>query len=376
MATIGWGTTGADTDLTWVDNSTLSGTRLLTETVLLNWDEPDVAADTFLLQRWNAKSGAYATNETVTCEGASTQTLKAFIGAGGSITGGANALNLAVSHVRPSYWYHSAGAAQGGAQDWGFRFFFRFNAALGTYQKLIRNANGSWDITVFASGSMNVTINGNSVSLGAGSIVTGTWYELVVHCDNTTSHLFGVWLNGTWIGSNTYSAPAYISYPNSGSNLVFLNLINSDASAPTTGDGLELWLSARHTADLGSAISPRLFYPASGTVVTANNTLEGTLEEISWFSTESGDNEGDVSTVEVWTSGSWQAIGGASPSSPITGLSLPVVAGNLLRFTLAANVDTLKTETPILTWAQATIGATGGIVVPYPILASSRRRAF
>jgi hypothetical protein len=116
------------------------------------------------------------------------------------------------------------------------------------------------------------------------------------------------------------------------------------------------------TRRYSSNFSPVRF-PAAGTVIAGNNPLAGTLTEVAWSATESGDNEGDVLAVEVWSGGTWQVVGGASPTSPLTGLSLSVVSGNLLRFTLAPKTDALQSETPVLTWAEATVEA-GGLVLP------------
>ena len=114
-------------------------------------------------------------------------------------------------------------------------------------------------------------------------------------------------------------------------------------------------------------------YPATGTVVALNNTVAGTLTDIAWVATETGDNEGDIYKIEVWTEGGWTQVGGDSPTSPITSLSLAVTTGTMLRITLTPGAAGL--ETPILTSITATIteGAAASAAYYYASLVRNRQ---
>lgn len=71
--------------------------------------------------------------------------------------------------------------------------------------------------------------------------------------------------------------------------------------------------------------------------------------------------EGDISKMEVYDcdAGAWQQIGGASPTSPITGLDILIADGvtDIVRVTMDPKADALQTETPKLTALTATYEA-------------------
>jgi hypothetical protein len=359
MATQRWG----DTGLAWSGNSTLNLTRIVSNQVLLDFVAPAVLANTKGLWRMDEAAWAGAANEVVDASGlgrhgqaySGATTADAWINRGGTFNGSNYALIPSTNDykyglndpVTYEAWFKFTGAPAANKDLCGF---------YGTPDGFVANAMMLATSSTAITGWMRFGINGNNTTLTpvyACSPQDNAWHHMALE---------------TWVVSGTRYAQVFF-------NGVGGTVVSGVAKAPdataahalgarwagttaTAGDffiGLVdevRWTLAR--VYNGTNFAPVRF-PAAGTVIGGNNPLVGTLTGVSWNATESGDNEGDVSAVEVWTGGAWTAVGGASPTSPITGLSLPVGTGNLLRFTLAPKADALKSETPLLAWAEATV---------------------
>jgi len=357
MATQRWG----DSGLPWSGNSTLAACALSGNTVVLDYNRPAVIAATKGLWRMNEASWAGTAGEVLDASGlghhgqayGGATTAEGWMNQAGSFSGSNYALVPAHEDLR-----FAAGEAA------TFEVWFRGNP---TTTKLLcgwYNVLNSWDLrllTTSAGGSLRWRRSDTGDGVTLTPTVSGTYN------DNNWHHLAVV----TWVDGGTRYAQAF-------ADGVAGTALSGVEGSQTTNcafgfggrwDDGSLTLGFAGLLDEAHWCKSRLYtgafspvrFQASGTVVCANNTLAGTLTGVSWGATESGDNEGDISKVEVWTDGAWTQVGGDSPTSPLAGLVLPVAAGNLLRFTLAPKADAKQSETPVLTWAEATVqGATAG----------------
>ena len=382
MATIGWGSgSSADTELAWDGNSTLSSTRVVSGAVQIDVARPAVIASTIALWRlneasWNGTAGevldaganalhGQAINGAVTAAG--------YMDMAGDFDGGDYAkapysteYNLdATDDLTMECWFKldrlNAHQTLIGTMVDGTRRTARVR--VNSNNTLLGSVGGSDNATSDGLGNAWRVLVNNWLPSGV-TLQTGVWYHLAF-CEwvesGTNNHKGQLFLDGVGSTVNTFASevPLY-SRPCEGGyqGQYYIGATNYNGSPIEYLDGqvdeVRLARERLYTADF----TPTRF-PASGTAISGNNTVAGTLTQIDWTATESGDNEGDVSAVEVYTGSAWQAVGGASPSSPITGLSLPVTTGNILRFTMTPKASTLD-ETPILTWAKATIGGAAG----------------
>lgn len=366
MATISWGTGGGgDTALAWAGNSTLSATQIVSAAIELLWAEFVDDDNTLLLYQMDEALWAGVANEIVDGSGRGKHGYRS-AGAGTTAAGWQNrygALSAGTKLTLPSNIINAECAG-----DFTMEFFVRWNTSgANAYEVFLVDWaafvgfrfrwNDNWQGATAVALTVDQSTTGTAGNLGTGQYVFGTdWHHVIVTRNGGDFAVYWDGVRGalqtTMSGTNTWGAAGGTS-----------NLLRDGAGAAGVIDldGARFSNMARYGS--GASITPPGRYPASGNVIAGNNTLAGTLTDITWASTETGDNEGDVSAVEVWTGGGWSAVGGASPTSPITGLSLPVTTGNLLRVTMTPKADTLKTETPILTWAKATVTAavTGGL---------------
>jgi hypothetical protein len=102
------------------------------------------------------------------------------------------------------------------------------------------------------------------------------------------------------------------------------------------------------------------YYNGSGTRTLQHAASGETLDSIAWTATTNA-ARGAVSAIHVNTGSNetpnWVAVGGANPTSPLTGLNYTVPT-NCVRFTLATGTDTYRRQTPVL--LTATLGLTAG----------------
>jgi hypothetical protein len=108
-------------------------------------------------------------------------------------------------------------------------------------------------------------------------------------------------------------------------------------------------------------------YPAAGSVMLQDGlqATARTLSSVSWTA-QTGAGYGEVAAVYYQSaSGVWTQIGGAYPTSPITGTwTVPAALTESVKLELSPKGDTLKSETPTLYWAELNIAAAGGAVIP------------
>ncbi|MCD6351694.1 MAG: LamG domain-containing protein [Armatimonadetes bacterium] len=117
-------------------------------------------------------------------------------------------------------------------------------------------------------------------------------------------------------------------------------------------------------------------YPTSGTVVAQYTPPSSSrLTELSWDGTFGADY-GQVRAIYVNSGGDWQQVGGDYPSSPITGLNLPVTGPDLVKVELEPRQDALQSETPTLDWLQVVLETTAAPAGRHRLQTSLARRRF
>ena len=380
MASTSWGTGGGGAvEQAWAGNSTLSDTRIVSGAVELDVARPAVTDETIALWRMNEAEWDGSADEVVDAGPnelhgqaiAGATTVAGWMDRAGDFDGSdhvkppfSTAFNLGpTDSITMECWFKldrlNANQTLIGTHLDGFRRQARIR--VNSNNTFLGAVGGSDNSTTDGSGNAWRILINNWLPTGV-TLQTGVWYHLAF-CqwveDGTNNHKAQMFLNGVGSSVTTLnsSVPLYCRVcEGEYHGQPYVGATNNNQSPIEYLDGQidEAWVTRERT--YSGNFSPVRF-PASGTVVAGNNAAAGTLTRIEWSATESGDNEGDVSAVEVYSEGSWQAVGGASPTSPITGLSLPVVAGNLVRFTLTPKADTLQSETPKLTWATAIVPA-------------------
>jgi len=118
------------------------------------------------------------------------------------------------------------------------------------------------------------------------------------------------------------------------------------------------------TAKYTSNFSPHRYEQGYVTLSKTAEATQHSVTAIDWTGTF-GSSYGTLYQVQVNTgtdaSPIWTTVGGSNPTSPITGLSIPVQAGvtKWLRVYLAPKADTLQSETPTLNAIRVTHVAPG-----------------
>jgi hypothetical protein len=121
----------------------------------------------------------------------------------------------------------------------------------------------------------------------------------------------------------------------------------------------------------GAAFTPHAY--EAGDVACSDTAFGGgTVSQVDW-AVDSG--SGTVTAVYLWTSGGWQQVGDANPTSPITGLAVQVPAGgSVVKVDLAPLAGGLQLVTPTLDWVQTTYTPTAR--TPLVILQSGQMRSY
>ena len=142
----------------------------------------------------------------------------------------------------------------------------------------------------------------------------------------------------------------------------------SSAGSGSVRDYQDLYIT-QQALHAGAAFAPHR-YEAGSAILEDAAFAGGTITDVSW-SVDSGN--GAVSAVYLNEgtdlAPSWTQIGGANPSSPITGLSIPVTATNIIKLTMTPLADALQSASPTLDWAMVTVNTNN---LPPPLLARHR----
>jgi hypothetical protein len=130
-------------------------------------------------------------------------------------------------------------------------------------------------------------------------------------------------------------------------------------NVPAANRGFQGYLAGMRLSNAvrySSAFSPHL-YEAGSVSCTDSAFAGGTVSRVDW-SVDSG--SGTVSAVYLWTAAGWQQVGGANPTSPLTGLAVTVPGGgSIVKVALAPLAGGLQLVTPTLDWVQVTSSAAG-----------------
>lgn len=356
MVSISWGTDGGgDRALAWSGNSVLSAARIVSAAeVSLAPVQAAVDANTRGLWRMDEASWNGTANEVVDSSGSgnhgtaynSATTAAGWIDRCGSFTAASNHYVLVPSSDSLKYglndtfvmdcWFKYTGASGNG------KYFVGYTGS----EYLFGYLNTDSAIASIRYGSPTSQTYGQVM----GTFQDSAWHHFAFQTWVVSGNRYArLAVDGAWGTERNATAKASVA----AYNYCIGTYWQASPAGSWTGlvDDLRISMGSLYTP--GTDFSPYRY--STGTVVATNNSLHGDLNEVSWASVESGDNEGDIAAVEVWSAGSWTAIGGASPSSPITGLEIPVTTGALLRFTLAPKSDALQSETPILNWVKGTI---------------------
>lgn len=376
MTTIGWGTSGADVDLPWSGNSTLTNCTIVSSAVQVAQAVPASDANTLGLWLLNEGSGASAVDSSAT--GNTGLTVDAGAGAAWETAAPWQGAAHVAAAAPSAIWLYCDDLASPA------------QIAAGTYEAWIRpdhdptdtshydrwlsiepNPWLSYDTTIAVYHIGNVgtpqgrwsVFPGHSVG-GFGAVDTGAYWSYgdwvhvrvtwVRDASNGGLGTVALYVNGNAICSGAYQY-AGTNDAGFGQRIAVLNSWANNLYAPGAADTIRLSSVVRSDAWTR--------YAGYGIAIAGNSTATGTLTRVAWDAGGSGAFGGAVNNVKVYTGGQWVQVGGYNPTSPITGLALPVVPGNLLRFRVDASSDSARSETTILTSATATI-TTGGLTLP------------
>jgi hypothetical protein len=374
MSSIAWGSgSGADIELPFVGNSTVDALQI-GDALFVDFATVSPASDTQFLLQFDGAVGAYNNGATLPAQGVSGNVFSAQVGTNAQLACVVDGQRQAIERTTLSTDFtetainHTSGPALG-MQSFGCRFFYKPGTATGIYQEAqaVSGGNSNWVVKGEGGNPGRIVVAlGGSQWDSPYNLVAGQWADISFQYDYTNTRA-GFWVNGVYIQGGTVSASGFISYPNTASQ-IFLMEGWANRENDYSIDTFELWTGDRYSSALPSnGIAPRTIYNPGGTAILSGIISPGNLIEVSWDVDVNSPYAGGVSAVYAFSSGAWVQVGGANPSSPITGLSLPMTAGEMVKIELAASGDTLQTQTPELLWVRVDYAplSTGGIPFRY-----------
>ena len=350
MTTIGWGAgSGAQTQLPWADNCSLSGTSIADGQVRLAWQSVAAQSDTYLLADFEATPiGEVADGADFPAYG--NNTLTARVARAGGLTIANCGLQRGVTQDgSTSYLWHRLGTPLWAASSFGARCHLRLDGHV-SERLALNGGNSAWGLGWDGWGRLYAEVLPTRLT-ATETAIPGTWHDVAFQYDHVHSAM-RLWVDGVTVGSLWVATAAWVTYPNSASQL-FVAGGDRPVDSGMSLDTLELWQGVRY-ADATDLV-PRRFLPLAGEVVTTNSPQAGTLTQVEWSAVSGEGNAGSVQQVQVFSGGRWVQVGGDNPTSPITSLNLSASAGDLLKFVLLPSNDVLATQTPLLVWAKATL---------------------
>ena len=350
MLTIGWGTgSGAQTQLPWADNCSLSGTTVADGQVRLAWQTVAAQSDTYLLADFEtAPTGEVADGADFPAYGNNTLTARV-VRAGGLTIADCGLRRGVTQDGSTSYLWHRLGTPLWAASSFGARCHLRLDGHV-SERFALNGGNAAWGVGWDAWGRLYVEVLSRRLTTTE-AVVPGTWHDVACQYDHLQSAM-RLWVDGVCVGSLWGATAAWVTYPSSASQLFVAGGDRPDASGMSL-DTLELWQGVRYAE--ASDLAPRRFLPLTGEIVTTNNPQAGTLTQVEWSAVSGEGNAGRIHQVQVLSGGCWVPVGDDNPTSPLIDLNLPASAGDLLKFVLLPSSDPLATQTPLLTWAKATL---------------------
>jgi hypothetical protein len=182
--------------------------------------------------------------------------------------------------------------------------------------------------------------------------LAGGWHHLAVTWNGTGRSQL-LWVDGVNITNYDYNT--------SPGGQTTSDAYNVRLGAGTVGAHDEVRLSK--VVRYSSTFSPHAY--EAGSVACSDTAFGGgTVSRVDW-SVDSG--SGTVTAVYLWTSGGWQQVGGANPTSPLTGLAVTVPAGgSVVKVAMSPLAGGLQLVTPTLDWVQVTASSVGASRVSRP----------
>ncbi len=341
---IRWGGTGGDINLPWAENCDLDGTRVASDDVLLDWCQFEPDEQTLGLWHLNEAGWDGTPGEVVDSSGN---------GHHGTAANGADTvpgwLDRAGSFSAPLQTAVEIPYSAALNPDWfTVEFWVKWNGTAADYQTPMSSRDGAaklgWimyvensNTWVFWHGTGSAWIR----TVAAVSPISNQWQHVAVYLQVLAA--VSIYINGALVGQR-------------GSSLYHVN-----TSKPTyLGAG---YIGGYHWNGLVDEVrlssgqrysgpfSPTR-YPEAGTVTARYGPMtEQRLSQIAWNGTF-GPDTGRLRRLWVYSGGDWQQVGGDYPTSPITGLELPVTGPDLVRVELEPKADALQSETPTLDWLE------------------------
>ena len=359
MASIGWGSgSGADTELAWADNCSLSSTRIVSAAIELAFDEPAVDGNTVALWRLNDGAGDTVLDATANGNNLTKQAIADWTAAG-FLNGGISSDDYQSTYRLADGSMTVAADPEEGCIDGFVKPAFDPTSDLHEYGMFLMRGNGAGRNT-----AVTYTSFGGAPCIatyvGAGNVriavpvdfAQGEWSHIATMWKHSTGKCY-TYINGVQRVSSTYyyDATLYGTYMRMGGGAGLASNWAGEMDSVRVSDVMRTGL-------------PRTRYPDTGIVTGSNCATTGTVEEVSWGATTTGDNEGSVAKVEIYTAGAWTQAGDDNPTSPITGLSLPITEAAPVRVTMTPKADTLQTESPSLTWLMLEVASSETLYGP------------
>lgn len=371
MATIGWGSgSGADTELTFAGNTTLASTRIVSAAVQLDFDSYTNDANTVLHAKMDEDHWDLGEYDILDSSGNGHH----------GFSGGWNGAPIAQGNATTTAdWKGKCGYNDGTNYDSGIFFPLEgFRTRITgdfTAECYFKRSDQTLSLSVLLSQKWIDTPT-PLVALYRTKAAQYWWADSDEVLDFSPSFIFphdGVWHHLAF-GRNGNTC--YLHYDGGAASTG--NLATSNPTVWTTNGALAAlnnpapvyrWIGKMADYRISDVVrySPSGFTPpglfkASGTTIVGNNTTAGRISSVDASVTTSAGNAGKVTKVEVKDNlGAWNTVASdaAGVTFPVTGLSTRVTTGDLLRLTMIPKDDTLKTESAIVNWVKADIGAAG-----------------
>lgn len=361
MPTILWGkSTGGDIVIPWAGHCLLEGCRLVgaggtDDDVLLDWCQFETDENTIGLWHMNEAAWEGLPDEVVDASGHGhhgravngATTAEGWLDRAGRFNGTNQRVTLGLNPI-------SQGDLAGG---YTIEAWLKLNSKPAVEMRALsleaclclgwrRTGVDAWFVHHYAV----ETGGANNFLIGSTAPAPGSWYHVAATWDGAQIRL---WVNGaaegTPIGETHPVALDYFSRedwfggnPYGGGQHWFAGGV----------DEVRLSSIQRYTSDF----SPTRYPDAGAVTARYSPAVPQRLTAIAWDGVF-GPSTGRLRRLWVYSGGDWRQVGGEYPTSPITGLNMPVAGPDLVRVEMEPKDDVLQSETPTLDWLQVTLEA-------------------